>query len=96
MNKGVVAIHSEPGSRPQVEPGWVASIVAVQDDVSARGFVGPTVRHQPGSDLEDEDRREKDPTGSLPSMDHTDDCEKSWIINQADRRLTTILLPTEY
>ena len=59
-------------------------------------------RHQHGdwSEMSDEDRRENqfsvDKRLRIFSAYHTSKGEKLWVITEADRSATTILLPSEY
>jgi hypothetical protein len=71
-------------------------------DESMERFEGFLSRHERGDwgDLGDEDKRENDfALGRelrIFSAYHTANGEKVWIVTEADRSATTILLPNEY
>ena len=80
-----------------ITPG--AQDALAQSGQSARAFLS---RHVTGDwgDLCDEDRRENDFSVDKPlrifSAYHTTEGVKVWVITEADRSATTILLPSEY
>ena len=78
-------------------PGAIEALEAAGQD--ANEFL---YRHAQGEwgDLSDEDKRENEFSVDKPlrifSAYHTAKGEKIWVITEADRSATTVLLPSEY
>jgi hypothetical protein len=83
--------------RMVLTPGAIEALAAAGQD--ATEFLS---RHRTGDwgDLSEEDKRENefsvDKELRIFSAYHTAKGEKLWIITEADRSVTTILLPSEY
>lgn len=88
--------------KAKFETGRLVSTPAALDTVMWAEMVAALTRHVCGDwgDLSDEDRQRNDAAlksgGRLLSAYHTMGGEKFWIITEADRSCTTVLLPEDY
>lgn len=94
-------IELKPG-RPKFQLGGTYSTPGALEALTPAEMQSSLARHHRGDwgDLEDEDKQANDQAlihGSrLLSAYHSAKGTKFWIITEADRSATTILLPSEY
>jgi len=100
MTKLYVVPMENPGMKFPL--GHTSMTVAAAEKLSARDLVSALTRHASGDwgDVSDADREENELSLKhgyrLLSVYHTADGTKFWIITEADRMQTTVLLPEDY
>ncbi len=90
------------GNKAKFEPGQVVITPAAHTAMSCNELLTALARHLCGDwgDVDQEDRQANERAlregARLLSVYHTADCVTFWIITEADRSVTTILLPDDY
>jgi hypothetical protein len=91
-----------PASSARFSLGTVVATPGVLETISRRELMEALQRHAQGDwgDVDEHDRRQNEQALReelrLFSVYHGADGEKFWVITEADRSSTTILLPSEY